>query len=503
MPDLIPTDEQQAVIDNMKARNNLKIEAGAGSGKTTVLRMAAEATGGDILYLAYNKEAQKAAKKAFPKSVDVRTVHSLGWHGEHGSGDKLGRVFGHRIGGPRVPASRTAALLGIQDATIDLGNSLVLTGTTIARIASETVDRFCYGDTMVPQRRHVPKEDYLSAEAQEHLASEILPIAKKLWRQATDPQSAHRFTPDMYLKLFALSEPVLPYDTILLDEAQDSNGLTRKLVTDQSMSQLVAVGDSCQSIYGWRGASNILDGWPSDTDLILSRSWRFGQAIAEEANVWLAHTGREFSISGNPAMDSRVVTGSTVTATAILCRTNAMAMQRAMEIMNTGKKVAMAGGVTELKALVQAASDLMSGRRTNHPQLFVFKTWQELMAYTAESQGRDLQVLVTLLDKYTTGELLRACAQMVEPAKAEIIISTAHKAKGLEFDHVEIASDFKEPTPEVNEKGAPVPGRILKTDAMLAYVSVTRARHILDNRGLAWVHDRTNSADVWRARNGK
>jgi superfamily I DNA/RNA helicase len=66
---------------------------------------------------------------------------------------------------------------------------------------------------------------------------------------------------------------------------------------------------------------------------------------------------------------------------------------------------------------------------------------------------------------------------------AEVVVSTAHKAKGREWPAVRIAADFPEPRCSHNGQPTQVP----RADAMLAYVAVTRARHILDPQGLAWV----------------
>jgi superfamily I DNA/RNA helicase len=66
---------------------------------------------------------------------------------------------------------------------------------------------------------------------------------------------------------------------------------------------------------------------------------------------------------------------------------------------------------------------------------------------------------------------------------AEVVVSTAHKAKGREWPTVRIAGDFSEPRRCHNSQPAQIP----RADTMLAYVAVTRARHTLDPEGLAWV----------------
>jgi hypothetical protein len=81
-----PTTEQQAIIDAVKACSAVKVYALAGTGKTTTLRLIAEAyPKARMLYLAFNKAIADEARNKFPDNVDVRTVHSLafGYVGKH------------------------------------------------------------------------------------------------------------------------------------------------------------------------------------------------------------------------------------------------------------------------------------------------------------------------------------------------------------------------------------------------------------------------------------
>lgn len=93
-----------------------------------------------------------------------------------------------------------------------------------------------------------------------------------------------RFLHDHYLKMWALQEPVIPTDFLLLDEAQDTNPVMEHVLdTQRDRAQVVLVGDSAQAVYGWRGARDIMTGSPG-RHLRLSRSFRFGPALAHEAN---------------------------------------------------------------------------------------------------------------------------------------------------------------------------------------------------------------------------
>ena len=86
-----PTGEQQAIIDACQRGGNLVIEAGAGTGKTSTLRLvAATQPRRRGLYVAYNKATATDAKRSFPASVTCATAHSLAFR-------TVGRRFAHRL----------------------------------------------------------------------------------------------------------------------------------------------------------------------------------------------------------------------------------------------------------------------------------------------------------------------------------------------------------------------------------------------------------------------
>lgn len=66
-----------------------------------------------------------------------------------------------------------------------------------------------------------------------------------------------------------------------------------------------------------------------------------------------------------------------------------------------------------------------------------------------------------------------------------MVICTAHKAKGLEWDAVRIGGDFygpHRPPPKISKTKYDDPKHL-----RLAYVAVTRARRELDLGSLSWI----------------
>jgi hypothetical protein len=469
-----PTPEQAAIIKAFSDGHSLVIEAGAGSGKTSTLKMLAAEARTRGLYVAYNRAIADDAKRDFPRGVQCSTAHSLAY-------GAVGKNYRHRLNGPRVPARETARILRINE-PVKIGD-LYLAPNQLARLASETVVRFCRSADPEPGEWNVPKKPGLDDPAVlRELRATIAPLARRAWADLISPDGRLRFDHDTYLKIWSLSEPRLPADYIMLDEAQDANPVILSVVTGQKDAQLIAVGDRSQAIYGWRGSLDAMDAFPADVRLSLSQSFRFGSAIAAEANKWLAVLDARLRLTGYDRISSMLA--HLESPDAILCRTNAEAMAQAMAAVKAGRDTAIVGGGSDIRRLAEAAVTLKAGAGTDHPELYAFRTWSEVQDYAENDPGgTDLKVLVQLIDSHGPDVIMDVIDRLTEERRAEVVISTAHKAKGREWDSVKIATDFREP--KKTEDGQQ--GQIPREDSMLAYVAVTRARLTLDRAGLAWV----------------
>lgn len=244
----------------------------------------------------------------------------------------------------------------------------------------------------------------------------------------------------------------------------------------------------------WRGAIDALKNWPAQHRLALSQSWRFGPAIADEANRWLELLDAELRLTGNPARQS-ILTGMLPDADAVLCRTNGAAMSEAITALKDGRRPAIVGGGDELRKLAEASKQLRERGMTTHPELYAFRSWGEVQDYVAQDEGgRDLRVAVNLIDEHGADTLIGYLDQLAPERSADVVISTSHKAKGREWDRVRIGDDFH--PPKDNDDGGP--GEPNPEALMLAYVATTRAKLALDRGSLDWIdqHLPGNDRDV-------
>ncbi|MFD3749706.1 UvrD-helicase domain-containing protein [Streptomyces cyaneofuscatus] len=480
-----PTPEQTEAIDTYGDGIDLVLQASAGCGKSSTLKMIARSDPRRrMLYVAYNKAIAAEASRSFPSTVLCKTGHGLAYDPRHAA----------RLNGPRQTAHAAAQaldvkrILGIIGATpsipTDAGPQKAMTGKIIMRVVLDTITRWCHSADPEIRAKHVPHYDGLTGEQpRTELLSLILPVALAAWADLTDETGVLKLSHDHYLKMWALSGPKLATDVVLLDEAQDTNDVLSAVLLDQDHAQRIAVGDSAQQIYSWRGANDALQKFVRELgapELTLSQSFRFGPAIAAEANRWLRVIDAPLRLTGYDQADS--IVGPVSNPDAILCRSNSGAMGIVMEGLAAGRKVALVGGGGDIKALAWAAEALQSGGVTDHPELMGFPSWDAVCEYAEEEDG-SLKVLVKLINEHGTGPILTAADALVAENRAELVVSTAHKAKGREWPAVRIHSDFRAPKPD------PTSGHILlpREEGRLAYVAVTRARQQLDTEALAWV----------------
>lgn len=466
-----PTEEQQQALQMAMARQSFKIVAYAGAGKTTTLNLIGNQLRGRGLYLAFNKAIASEAQQKFARHIDCRTFHSLAFR--HTSRDITAKL---RL--PRFSPTRLAHDLGLQPLQVrrvmdGKNQPVTLSPERQARMVADAVSQFCSTHASYPAPRHLLLPSWLSPNDAEELRERLYPYVEKRWLQSIDPRHPAGIGHDIYLKLWALSKPIIPADFILFDEAQDADPLMMGILTQQP-TQVIYVGDAHQQIYEWRGAVNAMKRLPLPQTL-LTQSFRFGDKIAEVANTFLSALQEQVPLRGNPVMPSTLAKQQMHgQKDAILCRTNANAMLRLLDGLKMGHKVALQADTDRLLKFSQAAERLKKGQTAfGVPELAYFNNWREVQDYSETSEGSDLKTWVKLVEEHGTNTLNDAIASLSDSQSADYIISTAHKAKGLEWQRVQIDDDFLYDVTRQAVKISPEELRLL-------YVACTRAKLNLD-----------------------
>ncbi len=463
------TKEQSQAIDQAWLGDSFKIMAYAGTGKTTTLKMISDAMSQKKgLYLAFNKGIADNAKQKFHQGVDCRTFHSLAYrHVDRGITDKL------RL--PRLSPSILSREYRLEPITVrrlmsGRYENFTLNASRQASLISNAVSQFCSTNAQHPAPRHLLAPEWMHEDDAAGIQKHLYPHVERRWLESIDPHHHAGIGHDIYLKKWALSDPVIQGDYILFDEAQDADPLMLGILLKQKNTQVIYVGDANQQIYAWRGAVNAMQQLPLPSSL-LTQSFRFGENIADVANLFLQELGETVPLHGradlNSIVDSKPYPKK---RDAILCRTNARAMELLLSGLVQGDKVALQADHDRIAKFVDAASALKQGKKVfDVPELSWFSSWQEVHEYCETNDGSDIKPLVRLVDEHGTEPLKRALAKISPISQADYVISTAHKAKGLEWQHVQIEDDYNF---KLNKDTA----QISTEELRLLYVACTRAQ---------------------------
>ena len=300
-------------------------------------------------------------------------------------------------------------------------------------------------------------------------------------------------THDFYLKKFQLSNPKLPYDYILFDEGQDASPAMLDVFLNQSCTKVI-VGDTHQQIYGWRYAVNSLEKVNFKT-LHLSTSFRFNQDAAKLALEVLnlkKHLG-----AFNPISIKGKGEHKETKTKAILARTNLGLLLRAIEFVSEKNKVRyiyFEGNINSYTYADEGASlyDVLNlynkkSSSINDKLIGSMKNMDELEDYIEKTEDVQLGMMVEIVKKYGNEiyDLIRSLkdkhVENEDKHKAEMIFSTVHRCKGMEYDEVHLVNDFmtEEKLEKLTEgkRAEEINEAKLNEEINLLYVAVTRTRN--------------------------
>ncbi len=475
------TAEQQAVINT---NENLVINAVAGSGKTTTLIEYAKTrpAGSRILYIAFNKTVKTEAVQKFAAAgighVKVETAHSLAY--QH-------IVKHHQYQVTQGYKSyEWCDLLGIQTGEHH-------TDIIIANHVNKFISYFCNSRaTRVQDMNYAAViTDAKAKTFVDNFYKQIEQFTRAALAKMDKGEIA--VTHDFYLKKFQLSQPVLSFDYILFDEGQDASAAMLDVFLQQKAIKVI-VGDTHQQIYGWRYAINSLQQVDFPVHH-LSSSFRFDEEIALIANKILAwkmqlHQPALVKITG-------AGTPSGITHTrATLGRTNTGLLLNAIAQWQQGtvKKLYFEGNISSYTFADEGASlydvlNLYNGKpdKIKDRLMAGMKTMKDLEDYIDKTEDNSLSMMVEVVKEF--GNRLPVLINELKmhhtatKEEADMIFSTVHRCKGMEYDEVTLLADFineeklkkylspfdKEAMPETDRNR-------LAEEINILYVAVTRAK---------------------------
>ena len=480
------TDEQNEIIH---ANTDLKVNAVAGSGKTsTLLAYAKQHPDKRILYLVFNKSVKEEARLKIQeqglRNTTVETAHSLAF-----------RALRNR--GPIDLRHQGYTAFDIRELLrFSMGD--LITEMKIASHVAKMTSCFCNGREM--KLKDCPYLSYLPAGKDQQFAEAYFDLIHQSTRNFLALMHRHQqpITHEFYLKQFQLEQPQLNYDIILFDEGQDASGVMLDIFLRQSARKVI-VGDQNQQIYSWRYAINAL----AEVDFeekVLTNSFRFPQDIADIANDVLARK-QHLDYPESPLIkglgQTKLVTRP---SKATLGRTNAGILISAIDQLIEEKEINSLyfegnfetytyadenGSIWDILNLHQGKK-----RQIRNNLIKGMKGMTQLKEYAEETNDAPLKGLIEIVVKYQSElpylikQIKNAQVEVDHKNTADMIFSTIHKAKGMEYDQVTLTSDFLTEDRLLEIIDAPDQASLDKSrlgeEINLLYVGVTRTRQILN-----------------------
>lgn len=473
-------------LDIINTNSDININATAGSGKTTTLIEYAKSKDPSkrILYLVFNRSVKMEAIEKFKakglSNVTVETAHSLAFKSV---------VFknGYRVMQTDLSLFQLIQTLQIHNETntpmMDTQNFMVAyhLKAMLSYYCNSSVIKFSelkYGQTL----------DYTGLTFFTSHQKLLNDLFKKYWLLMDEGKID--ITHDFYLKKFQLTRPKLNYDYILFDEGQDASGVMLDIFSKQEHAIKLIVGDSNQQIYAWRYAVNALEKF-NVPSYPLSINFRCNSNITDLASSVLNIKKRiDESFELLPIVGKGTSTETKVHA--VIGRSNVGLLARAIQYISTNRfdSIYFEGKFSSYTYSTEGGSlydilNLFNDKRDMIKDKLIqsFKTFDDAKKYVEEVNDHNLGVFISIVETYGN-EIPKHIKQIknriVETKEeAEVIFTTAARSKGIEYDTVEIVSDYISENSidkmfENEEKYNP---SAVCEEINMLYVAITRAKN--------------------------
>ena len=466
-------------------RDSLSVVSVAGSGKTTTgveiaNRIDPEL---DAVYLAFNKRIVEELQRRLPPHVPAKTFHSALLR------DYMQWLSKRTRQRPKVDAYKVRNI--VADA-INAGNLDVEEG----KLYSQAIGKLVAYAKSVGIGVLVPDSPEHWSELVEHFGMTLEPgqeedrlivLSRRVLEENNRDVVVIDFDDMLYLSLVHCV-PLTRYDVVLIDEAQDTNGVQRALLSKMLNpgGRVIAVGDPCQAIYGFRGASTdamaLIERDFMCTKLTLSVSYRCARAIVEEARKFVHHIEASSTApEGSVRTLNEWSTATFVSGDAVLCRLNAPLVKLAYSMIAARVKCRILGReigqglvtlIRKMKADTLAALEkkLLSYRAAEISRLLA--RGKDNQAQAVDDKVNSIIAAVDgMNDGATVDELIDSLMSLFSDTSDDgVTLATVHKSKGSEWENVYILDPHLMPSKWAKQTWQQ------EQETYLQYVATTRAK---------------------------
>lgn len=468
---LTPTHEQQRVIDAARdTKDNLLVKALAGAAKTSTLIMVAEALPEvDILCLAFNKKIAVEMADRLPSNCTSKTLNALGhsvWGSAIGTRCKLDFKKSFNIVASLIDSAPKTKQPAFRKAFSELLKTLN-EAKTAGYVPDSELRKY-------PNRKPISlmSADAFFSECEFDLTldeQDLINVGLGM-SIGLSMEGIIDFNDQIYMPaLFKCTMPI--YKLVMVDEAQDLSLLNHQFVKKLARYRLIAVGDPCQAIYGFRGADeSSMDTMQQQfnmTPLSLSVSFRCPHEIVEHVR-WRAPMMEAWERNPNneappPSYLNAWGIDEVPDGSAVICRNNAPLFRVAITFLQHGRYPRLLKGDI-VNGLIKHMKKLGPSNMTQEDSYIELDLWvkdreaRSRAIKTIHDQAECMRLFMEQTD--TLGQAI-AFATEITNQEGPIDFMTGHKSKGLEYNDVFFLDEFL-----VGEEGQ---------ERNLRYVICTRA----------------------------
>ena len=447
------TDQQKTIIDAVNSPNKIiKIEALAGTGKTTTLiEIAKHYKNKKILFFAFNnsvaKELQSKLNKAKLKNAKAITLHAFAYRYLLGVSeqDRLNLVNKSVIIDKLIKKydiDYISAML-----VYDTFESICNSNIELKDLKGQNAVKFFRKYTLTIDRNLTAKYIALNIIDKDNEISQLIDMALRLYKLME--RRVFPINHSFYLKYTAENLESQKYDIILVDEAQDINAVQLQLLSRFETDKIILVGDNHQSIYGWRGAVNSLRSIKNAEVYPLTHCFRFAAKSKQEkyANrILRVYKAEDKQLQGV----ADIADDNNYETEAHLFRTNAELILFLLKQYEKFKLMRKLDDILSELDVAQALLEIVNRGYSNRYAPYYLKQLAmqcsginqlyQLISSLDYSLARTISILLKF--NLTPNELRRLLEDKITTKNHNKYALTVHTAKGLEFDLVNIHSDF-------------------------------------------------------------
>jgi len=462
----VPSPFQLAIFEDISSgTGNTAVKAVAGSGKTTTLEhgLVHVPAGLSVIFMAFNTKITEELAKRAPKGVEVRSLHSYGVQAVN----RRGRLPLNKF---RVDDLATALSVDVAKNPELRGDLCACVSMAKAKLAKDAasidaiIDEFAY-----PTAQNGSRDSFIANVLQ-------------LLKQCTDPGKDGCIDYDDMIWLPVVRNlPQRQYDRVFIDETQDlcTAQIELTLRAVKPGGRIVAVGDPKQGIYRFRGADDrAFENVVAKLDakvLPLSVCYRCCKSVVRVAQEIVPEIeAAPDAIEGEVrSVEYKQMKKDVQPGDFVLSRTNAPLVSLCLALLAEGRSAMIQG-----RDVGQQLASLVKKQKAASVEVLrdSIEEWGKKECARLAAKKRDVQpvedkvacILAISEGAASVQDVLDRIAALFADTgtEARIVLSSTHKAKGLERDRVWLLEDTYRRRPGVEE-------------ANIFYVAVTRARKTL------------------------